>query len=86
MITQSFNTETFGDFKAAPGFSNHIIGKHEWRFCVFLNPIKKIKIEVSERMDIRDELIIQVMMSLIIPVLLLLPVILFIIWVGEGRW
>ncbi len=85
MITQSPNTGGFGDFEAVPGFSNHMIDTHEWRFFVFLDPANKIKIEVSERYDIRYELIIQLMLSLIIPALLFLPAILLIIWIGVRK-
>ena len=85
LITQSLNTKNFESFEAGPGFSNHIINGHEWRFFVFLDPANKIKIEVSERYDIRYELIIQLMVSLIVPALLFLPVILLIIWVGVRK-
>ncbi len=82
LITQSPSSKSFGDFEAGPGFSNHFIDGNEWRFYVFLEPVNKIKIEVSERYDIRYELIIQLMASLIVPALMFLPVILLIIWMG----
>lgn len=85
LITQSPNTENFGDFEAQPGFSNHEINAHEWRFFVFLDPVNKIKIEVSERYDIRYELIIQLMLSLLVPTVALLPVILLLIWFGVRQ-
>jgi len=85
LITGSANTDHFGNFEAPPGFSDHLVEKHEWRFFVFLDPVKKIKIEVSERMDIRDELIVHLMISLIVPALLFLPVIIFMIWVGVRK-
>ncbi len=85
LVTSSPNAKEFDHFEAPPGFSNHILGKHEWRFFVFLDPVKKVKIEVSERMDIRSELIVQLMLSLVIPALLFLPVILVIIWVGVRK-
>lgn len=85
LITQSPNTEIFGDFEASPGFSNHEINAHEWRFFVFLDPVNKIKIEVSERYDIRYELIIQLMLSLLLPAVALLPVILLLIWLGVRQ-
>lgn len=82
LITQSPNTEEFGSFEAPPGFSDQRIGKHEWRFFVFIDSANKIQIEVSERYDIRYELIGQLMSALIIPALLLIPVILLLVWVG----
>lgn len=85
LITHSPNTKNFGAFEARPGFSNHVVNSHEWRFFVFLDPVNKIKIEVSERYDIRYELIIQLMVSLIIPTFIFLPVILLIIWIGVRK-
>ncbi len=85
LITQSPSSKSFGDFEAGPGFSNHVIKGNEWRFYVFLDPGNKIKIEVSERYDIRYELIIQLMGSLIVPALVFLPVILLIIWIGIHK-
>lgn len=85
LVTQSLNTKIFDTFEASPGFSNHIVDAHEWRFFVFLDAENKIKIEVSERYDIRYELIIQLMLSMIIPALLLLPVILLTIWFGVRK-
>lgn len=82
LITQSPNTKGFDEFEARPGFSNQVVNAREWRFFVFLDPVNKIKIEVSERYDIRFELIFQLMISLIIPTLMFLPVILLIIWIG----
>lgn len=85
LITQSPSSEAFGNFEAGPGFSNHEIDGNEWRFYVFLDPGNKIKIEVSERYDIRYELIVQLMGSLIVPALVFLPVILLIIWIGIRK-
>ena len=85
LITQSPNTKDFDKFEARPGFSNQVVTAHEWRFFVFLEPVNKIKIEVSERYDIRYELIIQLMISLIVPALMFLPVILLIIWIGVRK-
>ncbi len=48
LITQSLNTKNFNNFEARPGFSDHTIAGHNWRFFVFIDPIDKIKIEVSD--------------------------------------
>lgn len=85
LLTQSPSTESFADFEAPPGFSNQTIGTHEWRFFIFIDPINKIKIEVSERYDIRYELIIQLMVSLILPAVIFIPVIFLIVWVGVRK-
>ena len=85
LITQSPSARDFDAFEAGPGFSDHIVNGRQWRFFVFLDPAHKIRIEVSERYDIRYELIAQLMISLLIPVLLFLPIIFLIIWVGVRR-
>ncbi|MCC7304931.1 MAG: sensor histidine kinase N-terminal domain-containing protein [Alphaproteobacteria bacterium] len=85
LLTQSSSSEHFAGFEAFPGFSNEKIDKHEWRFFVFIDPLNKIKIEVSERYDIRYELIIQLMASLILPAIIFIPVIFLIIWIGVRK-
>lgn len=85
LITQSANTKDFREFEAQPGFSNRKLGKHDWRFFVFLDPVHKIKVEVSERHDIRTELVIQLMASLLLPAVLFIPLIFLIIWVGVRK-
>lgn len=85
LITHSPNTDDFEKFEASPGFSSQTVNGHEWRFFVFLDPANKIKIEVSERYDIRYELIIQLMISLIVPALMFLPAILLIMWIGVFK-
>ncbi len=85
IITQSPITENFIEFEAPPGFSSQNIRGYDWRFFVFLDPENKIKIEVSERYDIRYELVVQLMTALILPALVFLPVVLAIIWIGVRK-
>lgn len=85
LITRSSNTEDFTDFEAPPGFSDQNIKGHKWRFFVFLDPVNQIKIETSERYDIRYELIIELITALIIPALMSVPVVLVIIWIGVRK-
>lgn len=85
LMTQSSSTETFGAFEAPPGFSYQNIGQHKWRLFVFIDPINKIRIEVSERYDIRYELIIQLMSALILPAMFFIPFIFLIVWVGVRK-
>ncbi len=85
LITQSPNTIGFGSFEAPPGFSDHQIDGHKWRFFVFLDPANKIQIEVSERYDIRYELIEQIMTALIAPGIIFIPMIFIIVWVGVRK-
>lgn len=85
ILTQSPSTKDFSDFEGAPGFSNHKINDHTWRVFVFLDPVHKIKIEVSERYDIRYELIIQLMSALIVPSVIFIPIIFLVIWIGIRK-
>lgn len=82
LVSQSPNTVNFKNFEAPPGFSNYKIGEHTWRFFVFLDPENKIQIEISERYDIRYELVFQIMGALILPGIIFIPLILVIIWIG----
>lgn len=85
LVTQSANASVFGDFEAAPGFSDQRIQGKPWRFFVFVDPEKGLRVETSERYAIRYELIGQLMISLIIPILVFIPIILAIVWIGVRR-
>ena len=85
LISQSTNTLHFKHFKAPNGFSRHKIGKHEWRFFVLFDPKNNIQIEVSERSDVRYELVGQIMIALIIPGIIFIPLIFFIVLYGVRK-
>lgn len=85
LLTQSQNTIQFGDFNAPPGFSDQTINDYKWRFFVFLDPANGIKVEVSERYDLRYELIIQLLSAFALLVLVFIPLILLIVWVGVRK-
>lgn len=85
IITQSPNTTSFTGFEARPGFSDHTINHEGWRFFVYVEPTHNIKIEVSEKYEIRYELIIQMMSSLIVPGLIFIPALFLIIWIGVRK-
>ncbi|MCD8494192.1 MAG: ATP-binding protein [Alphaproteobacteria bacterium] len=85
LVTQSPSTKKAMGYDSPPGFSNHKIGENTWRFFAFTDPADHIKIEVSERYHIRYELIIQLVFSLIVPTLILIPIIFVIINAGIGK-
>ncbi len=85
LATQSNTTEHFDDFQAPPGFSDQSINGKKWRFFVFLDPAKKLQVEISEQYNIRYELIGQLMSALVIPALILIPSIFFLVWMGVSR-
>ncbi|AGH98799.1 ATP-binding protein [Micavibrio aeruginosavorus] len=83
LVTQSANSAEFGDFHAPPGFSDQMINEKPWRFFVFVDAEKDIRVETSERYAIRYELIGQLVTSLVIPIVLFVPVIFIIVYVGT---
>jgi signal transduction histidine kinase len=85
LVTQSANAEIFADFEAPPGFSDQTIEGKPWRFFVFVDPAKDLRVETSERYAIRYELIGQLMISLIAPALLFIPAIILAVWFGVRR-
>jgi signal transduction histidine kinase len=85
LVTKSPSSEKTGELLPEEGFSNYKLGRHLWRFFVYLDPVNHIKIEVSERYNIRYELIIQLVCSLIFPTLFLIPIVFSIIWVGIRK-
>lgn len=85
LVTQSAVAADFGNLQAPPGFSDQTINDRPWRFFVFIDPEKNLRIETSERYAIRYELIWQLMMSLIIPALIFIPIIFACVWLGANK-
>lgn len=85
LITQSSNVSEFASFEAPPGFSDQDIGEYKWRFFVFIDPAHKIQVEMSERYDVRYELINQLMSALVLPALLLIVSIVVLVWIGVRK-
>ncbi len=85
IITQSVNNQNITRLESPPGFSTQNVDNRAWRFFVYENPDSKIKIEVYEKIAIRYELILQLMIALIIPVLFFIPAILIIVWVSARK-
>ncbi len=85
LVTYSANAASFGGLEAPPGFSDQTINGKPWRFFVFIDPSRDLRVETSERYAIRYELIGQLMTSLIAPALLFIPAIMFAVWFGVRR-
>ena len=84
LITQSREADAFKDLKAeAPGFSRHDIGGIHWRFFVYRDAKTAITVEVAENSEVRIELIMQILASLLMPGIIFLPFILLILWAGT---
>ncbi|MFT7223139.1 MAG: two-component system sensor histidine kinase QseC [Cellvibrionaceae bacterium] len=84
-ITQSNNSLEFNQLQAPPGFSNKIVNGNKWRFFVFIETTNNIRIETSERYSIRYELIQGLILAFLLPILMFIPVAIFIIWSGIQK-
>ena len=85
LVLQSAKAKEFPATEAPPGFSNQSIDEKPWRFFVFIDTDKNLRIETSERYAIRYELITQLIISLAIPMGILIPSLLAIVWVGIRK-
>ncbi len=85
LVLQSATAAKFTDIEAPPGFSQQMVNEKPWRFFVFIDAANDIKIETAERYAIRYELIGQLMTSLAIPMAILIPLLLLIVWIGVRQ-
>ncbi len=85
LVLQSVKAKEFPLIETPPGFSDQLIDGKPWRFFVFIDAAKNLRIETSERYAIRYELITQLMVSLAIPMGILIPSLLAIVWIGVRK-
>lgn len=85
IVLQSSRAKDFVGIEAPPGFSVQTIEDKPWRFFVFIDAKQNIKVETAERYAIRYELIGQLMTSLAIPMAILIPLLLLIVWIGVRQ-
>lgn len=85
LLTESLSAGDLGMASAPPGFSRQQIGDTEWHFYVHVDDSSGITVEVAEHSEVRTELIIQILSSMLVPALIFAPVILFLIWFGVTR-
>src|SRR5690606_4170797 len=62
------------------GFSDNIIGNVHWRVYTLHDPLNIIVIRVAEPHSVRSDLIHEIALSLLLPLLIGLPVISILIW------
>ncbi len=69
-----------------PGFKNSNFGRYRWRNYVHYNAATEHWVITAERTDIRNHLIDSFIVESVLPIILMLPIALFIIWflVGSG--
>lgn len=85
LILQSAKAREFPLIEAPPGFSDQSIDGKPWRFFVYIDGTRNLRIETSERYAIRYELITQLIVSLAIPMGILIPSLLVIVWIGVRK-
>ena len=67
------------------GYSDHTLGKHQWRVFALQSGDQEVTIFVGERHDVRAELVNRIALNSLYPLTLSLPVLALLIWVGLGR-
>ena len=78
----SRKASNFGELRVKNGYSNQKIDGSEWRFFVLNDPKTHYTIEVAQKFEIRDKLILKTRRAVFIPLLFLFPVILFMVMWG----
>lgn len=85
LLIQSIEAKEFTGLEVPAGFSDQMVDGKSWRFFVLLSPSDRLRVETAERYDIRYELVTQLMLSLGIPMTILIPSLLAIVWVGIRK-
>ena len=85
LVAQSSGAEYFKKFNAPPGFSDRVAEGEKWRQLVFLDRNSGIKVEVAEKNVVRDELMLNIMMGLLIPLSIFIPLLLVIVWLAIDK-
>jgi len=84
-ITASSAALKFTNITPPIGFSNQELNGEMWRFFVFVDNSGRIKVETSEKLEIRHELVNYLVISSITPTILLIAFILLAIWWGTDK-
>lgn len=84
MLLRSANAP---DTSLAPGegYSDRNINGDAWRVFALRDPDRDVRIEVGERYDLRNELILDTVGNVSWPLLLTLPLLALLIWAGVGQ-
>lgn len=87
LVTESASAGAFGVNPSPPGFSveDDDGDGHFWRNFVYVDKAENITVEVAENNAVRNELIFQILSSLLLPAFLFVPMILFFVWWGTTR-
>ncbi|MCB1539170.1 MAG: sensor histidine kinase N-terminal domain-containing protein [Rhodospirillales bacterium] len=84
-VTMSEGANGFGNIRPPAGYSNQKVGNVRWRFFTFVDEADGIVVVAAEKLDIRTELILQILGSMFVPSVFFLPSIFVLIWFGTTR-
>ncbi|MCB9976871.1 MAG: sensor histidine kinase N-terminal domain-containing protein [Rhodospirillales bacterium] len=82
LVTESDLARDFRSFRAPQGYSDQTLNGTSWRFFVFYDPETQITIEVAEKEEVRQELILKILAGLLAPLSIFFPLVMLIIWLG----
>ena len=82
LLFYSKNAADFGPERVTAGFSDQEIDGKEWRFYVLPDAKSGYTLEVAQKLKVRTALITKVLTTIFSPLVLLIPIILILTWVG----
>lgn len=85
LIAESLSAANLVGVAAPPGFSRVTVDGTDWHFFVYVDDATDITVEVAENAEVRTELILKLLGSLVIPAVIFVPIILLLVWVGVTR-
>lgn len=84
LISSQTVTESLG-FSKTPGFAFQSLGDSPWRTFTLQDEEHRLWIKVGQRMDVRQELINEIVLTHSLPSVLLMPLMGLLIWLIIGR-
>jgi len=72
-------------FTHQQGYSNQVINGQHWRVFVLSGDDEAYSVQVGQHHEVRDELVREIAMSQSLPMLLALPLLTWLFWLGTGR-
>lgn len=82
LLFYSKKAADFGPERVTAGFSDQEIDGKEWRFYVLPDAKSGYTLEVAQKLKVRTALITKVLTTIFSPLVLLIPIILMLTWVG----
>lgn len=67
------------------GYNDVSIGDRSWRVLTLSDPEDHLQVQVGERRGLRDELARNIVAGMLFPLLIALPLLALLIWIGIGR-